>query len=466
MNWQEFEDNLKNRVDGHETPLDTDALWEKVRPRKRRRFVFFWWFFGGICLLGGIGWAVLKHRPSMAAEKGIASQEMLHSTDMASVQQAENASTQAVANIKHPNLPDAVKAEPAHSNVSNSNVAYPGNAEKTGGQNAQKGKNMPGNNNRITPLHPVQPPTNPNNPVVQLVSLLEDTSFVQQDFLHSENDLPGSISTNSAAKQSFLLPDISPEPVSQQDTQVLELLYLDEFSLLPAPVYAVPKRRMQAGAYAGISIWNTLHNGPGGSGIPRPNENLLESVQAGFFAQFPMDNRFVLRAGVQYLQFNSLFRWQKSSIVANQPETVLNYYVDGRVDTSYLPGALMQVDRKVKHYNKLIYINLPVDIQYRIPLGQGAVTPFAGVQPGISIYRKGTIRGLNGLPDAAPFQTIYRRSFALSIRAGVGFERLWRKRVFFIEPTGTFDVIPRTAQGRAVVEQFWQVGINVGMRLR
>ena len=39
MNWQEFEENLKNRVDGHETPLDTDALWDKVRPRKRRRLL-------------------------------------------------------------------------------------------------------------------------------------------------------------------------------------------------------------------------------------------------------------------------------------------------------------------------------------------------------------------------------------------------------------------------------------------
>jgi hypothetical protein len=428
--------------------------------------VFFWWFFGGICLLGGIGWAVLKNRPSMAAEKGIATHEMLHSTDVESVQQAENGSTQAVANMKHPNLPDAVNAEPAHPNVSNSNVGYPRNAEKTDVQNAQKGKSMPGNNNTIQPLHPVQPLTTQNAPSVPPVPLRKDTTFAQQDFSNSENGVSSSIPTNSAAKYSFLLLEVLPDPVAQQDTQVLELPYLDEFSLLPAPVYAVPKRRMQAGAYAGISMWNSLHNGPGGSGIPRPNESLLESVQAGVFGQFPMDNRFVLRAGVQYLQFNSLFRWQKSSIVANQPETVLNYYVDGRVDTSYLPGALMQVDRKVKHYNKLIYINLPIDIQYRIPLGQGAITPFAGVQPGISIYRKGTILGLNGLPDAAPFQTIYRRSFALSIRAGMGFELPWRKRIFFIEPTGTFDVIPRTAQGRAVVEQFWQLGLNVGMRLR
>ena len=466
MNWQEFEDNLKNRVDGHETPLDTDALWDKVKPRKRRRIAFFWWLLGGACLLGGIGWAVLKNRTSMAPEKGTASQEVLHSTDIKSVQQAKDGSTQAAANMKHPNLPDAVKAEPAHSNVSNSNVAYPGNAEKTGVQNARKGKSMPGNNNTIQQLHPVQPPANPNNPVIQPAPPGKDTTFAQRDFLNSGNTLSTTVPTNPEAEHAFLPLDILPGLVAQQDTRPLELPRFDVFTPLPLVADTVPERRFQAGVYAGISLWNILHNGPGGSGIPRPQEHLLESVQAGVFGQFPMGRRFVFRAGVQYLQFNSRFRWDTTSIVANRDETVLNYYADGRVDTSYLPGALFQSDRKVQYYNKLIYINLPVDLQYRIPLRRIAITPFVGVQPGIAVYQKGLTLGTSGLPFAIPFRNIYRRSFALSIRAGIGFERMWRKRVFFIEPSGTFDVIPRTAQGRATVEQFWQAGINVGMRLR
>ncbi len=58
MSNRPFEEQLRERLDQHPTPLDLDALWNEVEPRlpqKRKRITPFWiWSILGLALLGSL----------------------------------------------------------------------------------------------------------------------------------------------------------------------------------------------------------------------------------------------------------------------------------------------------------------------------------------------------------------------------------------------------------------------------
>lgn len=59
MSDPQFDDHLRNTLSGHQTPLDTEALWDRLSPLltedKKRRRGFLWWWVGGAALVLALG---------------------------------------------------------------------------------------------------------------------------------------------------------------------------------------------------------------------------------------------------------------------------------------------------------------------------------------------------------------------------------------------------------------------------
>jgi hypothetical protein len=112
MNWQDWENEHKKMVDGHETPVDTDALWAKLEQRKRRRrpFWMLWWPMGCLALLLSVAalgwwWAVSSSQAPTRWIKNTAQTDThVSPTQKGTETSTSSAATSALSTATHPSL--------------------------------------------------------------------------------------------------------------------------------------------------------------------------------------------------------------------------------------------------------------------------------------------------------------------------------------------------------------------------
>ncbi len=454
MNWQEFEDNLKGYVGEQETPVDTDALWANIQRKKRRRLLLFWWFFGGVCLLGGIGWFA-RTSSSKATESNTGAPEIeivdaTHTPETART--GEKSAAPAPADSKsetnvaaRPGVPSTT-VPPNSRHSRNTNTTSP-SAERPGKIRSAK-------------LEEVQPVPENSIPVTkEIVSSSENIS--QETLDPKQPDAAGYLLPNRLSAYPFRV--IPPFVHSM----VERALNLTVFPDKPAPFVSAikpAKPSFRIGIQTGVAYWGKMQEPASDPVLPRTGERLLEAFNLGVHYQKTVGKRWAFRAGIQYQRYSSVFNWQTSWVTADGDQQVLNYYVDGRIDTSYLPGALIESIRVVRHHNRNNALAIPVDVQFRIPSRRFVLVPFIGLQPSFLQTAKGAILDGQDRPDYGLYKNVYDRSFGLGLRAGLSLELPLRKQYsLLIEPAGGIDLIPRTSKNASGSERFWQFGMNVGI---
>ena len=473
MNWQEFEDRLACEADAHPMPVDTDALWAKIREKRRRRWLPFFWLLGAGLLIGGgllvrayIAWQTPAHSGKTPAET--------HKT-------TTNASRQ-----------------PAASDGKSGSSEY---APAVGQINLES-KSFP---NAHPALHTASPKAGPSlYPSLATVSnppqdtVLPSTQARQTVKVNSERQLkrPGSIDGRGTSQTTL---DTLPAPVqknmdSSQSVQAqpsaAALAFRFSLSGSPQPValpflvhpflplipplpehptpLAIPPAApavkkanpLYVGLQTGLATWRLRTDS-----LPthRQGEKTLAALQIGLQAQLPLGQHWSLRTGVQYTQYQSVFRWTKTWTVSDSamPVPILNYYVNGDIDTTYGAGVYYYA-REVQHYNRLQSIAVPLDLHYRLALGTWSLKPFAGVQLQVWQRADGVILK-DEAPDNQAYRAIYRPVLNLGLHFGLSLEApLGPKTRVFVEPAGLMDVIRRTGD-EYPAERFQQWGVHVGV---
>ena len=437
MNWQEFEEQLKKQAEGHETPVDTEALWSRVQTRKRRRFVlFFWWLLGAAGLMGGAYWIAARSQQPSAL-----------STSQEEIQQI------ARTNVNAPDSSSVSINETAPVSNPTLNVPKTTSPKTAGAIRTSQHKNTP--SLAGTSPKTVIPKDLPSH-------LITDAAPSSPQPLNPSTSQPFSTPPPPGNEAIPLLPTY----IRLLQSPAADEFVLPESFISPyAPLFAVPaKSGYQVGIQSGISYWNVLHPSGPDAVFPRANERLLEAFHAGAFFQKQMGRRLIIRAGLQYQRYNAVFRWQESSILANQPRQVLNYHGDGHVDTTYIPsGTLVEKTRTVRQYNYVSSWMLPVDFKWRIPARRTTLMPFLGVQAGFQ-SQSGALLNANGQPDFSRYKSIYKTLFNLGLRTGISTEwRINERNHLLIEPWGSVDLRSRTGRFNPAYEQFWQAGVSVGV---
>lgn len=452
MNWQEFEDGLKDRVGDHQTPLDTEALWDQVQPRKRRRRALFWWWFGGIGLLGSLAGIWMREKSQSESSQPGHLRLQVETTRTQQKAPGESVYQQSVDPGKYQNTPHSAVGEVA-AKWKKTERKNPDNQNTFGMQRPDGEASMNDGDTRPVPV---------GNAVDSSVFTHQDTSMLALEPVPEISI----IQPDHPAINPFFTPlSVLPEFVFSTNPAYPAL------PGFPAPgpplqsLYPDEKTTSQWGIYAGFAYWNKFEGFMEGPIPLRAKEHLREAFNLGVFYQKPIGRSWALRAGIQYQRFNSVFKWQKSWTTPDQEQQVLNYYSDGSIDTSYLPGALIETTRTVRHYNRITAINLPIDIKYNLPAGKGSLQAFIGVQPWFLQRAKGVVLRASDEPDYARFGPKYNRNFGLSVRAGMSMQwPLTKHFSFMLEPVGTFDLTRRTANGSP--ERFLHAGMNVGIVYR
>ncbi len=481
MNWQEFEDRLKTESQTHQTPVDTDALWDSIREKKRRRLPVFWWLTGlGVLLIAG--WLAmsyfsgnnsshLKETVTFIQPDTIANIENLsaNKTSHANSNYSSNTNAFKKSTSKFQNQsnqlstkPEVFSANVSAINSNNINKFSLKNSTKKLFANKQlfraKGNAIPFN---VTETVKTGIATTTSKEIAA-----KDTTNYNQDstvesgsntlFFTNNSSISEVISTNLILPSLPILPaNFLPLILPLPDNPLSPLL-------LPTAEIKLNKNqnRVYIGLQAGYFAWK-IHQDTGAT--LRTGEKLIASTQIGLQVQLPIGQSWSLRTGVQYTQFSSVFRWtRKWEDTRDIP--VPNYYVNGNIDSTFTT-ALYRYERNVQHYNRLQSISIPLDIQYRIALKHWNLRPSAGAH--LQVWQKADGVILEGNePNTQTYADIYKRAFNLGLRLGIALEIPVGERTrLTLEPIGILDITRRT-QDIYPAERFQQWGINLGVLRR
>ena len=458
MNWQTFENNMRESAETHETPVDHEILWQKIRQKKKRRRGILIWWLSGTVTLGTIALILLSRSTNTLENPDVQPAQIVQLEQPSLTNRNENPDikvdgTTTVNNI--PNVQQQVaKRHPAPAIPNNTLATNKTWSAKTVAVKVDAPTPVIGSKEVIT--------------IVQPDSHDENTSSFQNSLQSIEQQglvtgiKPEHIAALSAippADQEWLFPFIN--PLSSQVKPAPE-----QFHGAGKDYEQRKKHRhaVFAGIEAGYAVWNIYRSRSDRNLLRRIGERELEAVSLGLHGSFRVAGHFSIRTGVQYSRVTSVFDWQQSWEAEARP-LIIHTFIDGRVDSLYygIP-TLHQFDRTVKNYNHIHTLNIPLDMQYTFHAGKWTIAPFAGIQPGFSFGANGVIEGPDGKPVKDEFRKIYRNVLTISGRGGVYCALSLREKLqITIAPTAVFDLTGRVKSSAFPQEKFRQVGVNVGL---
>lgn len=458
MNWQAFENNMRESAADHEIPVDHEMLWQKIsQKKKRRRGILIWWLSGTVTL-SAITLLLLFRSTSPSENPDIQSAQTVQLEQPSLITRNENPDMEVSAATTPNEIPNGQQPVAKFQTA----PAIPNNALAT---------NKTWSAQIVTVKVDAPVPVIASKEVIAGVrpgSQYENTSSLQNDLQSVEKQAfatgttPVTVTTLPAippADQMWLFPEMYPLTIQEGYAPA---------SMPDAGNIAEPRKKQRhtfyAGIEAGYAVWNIDRSQSQADSSSRMGERQLESASLGLHGSFRVAGHFSIRAGVQYQRFTSVFNWQQSWEAEAKP--LITYtYIDGRVDSFYYwQPSLHHFERIVKNYNHIHTLSIPLDIQYAFSAGRWTVAPFAGIQPGFSFAAKGVIDDTDNKPVKNVFSEIYRNTFTISGRGGVYCTyQLNEKLKLTMAPTAIIDLTGRVKNRDFAQEKFRQFGLNVGL---
>lgn len=489
MNWQEFEDSLMDMSQAHETPVDTDALWARLHPKKRRRFLpWFWWAIGaaGLLIAAGVYW------------------QFRSLTDSETTLNAPQEVKQGFA--------PAVPATDATASVKNETTSHtqtntvPRDAPENSSKNVQKNTKNTGFKYTSTAQIAINPNTNLQNTPAQK-PLFETTTARPWNTTSGANN--NTTSTQSKGMNglsqtgSSIAPIVVPVPASgiaspqsntqQQTAATPVFVHKNNMAFLPVDLLAVqgkqpvpqwPVFRMEANTTAPITqkapgkpVWigaavdyqqwhiQEQRDTSYYEGLPRTFERNTESISASLLAQIPVTRRFTLTAGLGYQQqnftFSRVIQWDSTYYVPVSNQYSPDYTA---FDSSHLYLTQSTFTRRIVHHNRIQSWSIPLSVSYAFPLGRVQLAPYCGVQLNLFQRATGRIMGYENQPIDLTATGIYNRPWSVSVMGGLAAETALSPRTKVSLRVGvTQDLTNRTTNNQPHTERFLQYGVGIGV---
>lgn len=459
MNWQEFEEHMKAGIPSHESEVNTEQLWNAIQEKKRRRRPLWWWFAGAGLLLAVLcWWNPFTHSLQQPNADQYPTKNIPETAGSVASTSALNQAATANATAAQPHLlpgaatPSAASNLPQNQTLTSDNHAdhnsttaqlLPSHATQHRLQSQQfttKNTPIPATTQEAAILSPAQNPA--ENPLVNKTSDNAPTTI-----------LPG-YPVLAPALPVPLVP-VSIMPIGQRPP----LPVFSRFSTPPPPVVA-PKSIMM-GVEAASGGWNIRQRGDTAL-LRHLGETRLEFVDIGVHFRLPVHPRWTLTTGLGYARYNSVFRWTKqwsvNSILA--PAT----YVNGTRD-SVPVFSRINYERKVKHYNRISALRIPVEAHYTLAWKNYTIAPFVGVNIDLLQHASGKMEDFNGEPTNN-LKEEYTRQAVIGTRMGItGSIPIQDGWQCTISPFFATDFSPRSTNGQERFSQ-WGIGVGVWKNLR
>lgn len=489
MNWQEFEDSLMDMSQAHETPVDTDALWARLHPKKRRRFLpWFWWAIGaaGLLIAAGVYWQF----------RSLTDSETTQNAPLEVKQMLEPAvpSTDATASVKNETTSHTQTNTVPRDAPENGSKIVQKNTKNTGLKNTSAPQITTTPTNHLQHI-PAQKPlfeTTIARPLNTAIVAINNTTSTQSKGVNGLSQTGSSIAPMVAPVPDSGVAD--PQSNTPQQTDATPVfVHKNNIALLPVDLLAVqgkqpmpqwPVFRIEANTTASITqkapgkpVWigaavdyqqwhiQEQRDTSYYEGLPRTFERNTESISASLLAQIPVTRRFTVTAGLGYQQQNFTFsrvtQWDSTyyTPVSNQYSPDYTAF-----DSSQLYFTRATFTRRIVHHNRIQSWSIPLSVSYAFPLGRVQLAPYCGVQLNLFQRATGRIMGYENQPTDLNATGIYNRPWSVSVMGGLAAETALSPRTKVSLRVGvTQDLTNRTTSSHPSSERFLQYGVGIGV---
>jgi hypothetical protein len=466
MNWQEFENSMSQGMQGHESPVDTDALWQGIQQKRRRRkpFLLWWWGCAGLLGLGTLGlvaylWLSPNAKPNIAATSSSAPMQ-------------PTGATMVIDNRAQPPSADPLAAQAAEHNITNTMPETFENTHLTH-------KKTTSYSQKTSAHHPTR-------------ALRQELSTQKAKTTNQSTSDPIAVTTLPTTALADLAPaSAGAGPANQTKMEekangihailgfLPTLLNGIEAKELPAQLpnhtpapYELPTKKANArrpllvGAQAQVGIWRrfevvSTEFDPTPIAEPHRNERLLEARQYRLAVAIPIAKRAYFTTGLGHARYNSVLQWNRTWVGDSTPVQVPSLYANGtQSQDTILVRTLMS--RTVQHYNHVSSWQIPVEFRY--DFGKKIlISPYIGLHAQFRQRAQGRLLNDDDLPDNGQNQpAIYRRSWVLG--GQLGFDATMPLGKQFQVGLGSFISLDASDRTRVTgSERFGQWGVRVGI---
>ncbi|MCC6461044.1 MAG: hypothetical protein IT260_11275 [Saprospiraceae bacterium] len=446
MKWSELEQDMQRRADAHELPVDTDALWNRIREKRRRRGLF-WWLASAVLLTGLL---VLlfgrsgKNFPTAGEQTPLPAAARQAPEPLGATPKAQPRET-----LLAPSLPD------------------------------------------LPPNTPASPPAVlhlPKAPALRpqaAVRAAESHSAPSAEWDFGKQPAERAPLSPAASVPHPESPALSVEPAGEWghaalgalQAPVLSLLHSSRFPLpVPLPLRPVnrspvggegpppdlktQKNRPALGLQAGYFCWQARQAPADTLSWHKP----LETVSGGLFVHVPLGRQWAVQAGISYARSTRLLFWE-SRWKDVQPKAVPQYFANGMVDTSYVPVAV-ELRRQVRQYHHWTQVSIPLRLHYQFAAGKGQLAPHLGLQAS-RLWAVGMVMDTSQHLNAGLFAARYPQKYMVQALAGLDWTLpLSTHWSIALGIQAQADLKPRNSPLLPEQERFWQYGLQLGLLRR
>ncbi len=493
-------------MQGHQSPVDTDALWQGIQKQRRRRRPFLFWWWGcagllGLAMAGLLAYLWLSntqntaHSDSAASNPTSLNQHSNNSTPAATFNNKTNNNTPTAAPT---NTPTPANTFGARSNTTPESTAalQPTNTITTPNTNK---------NNRNNGQQSNQTATTNNIAALQRTTLAtpnaQTTASPSVSVQNQDNQMTApqdATPKNTALSVPVTAPIDATPPIAPP--VVLAAMSVDTILTkaipsvqAPAPIDSTAKNtipvdpkkpapdstlsidikpkvwRFSIGLLAQVGIWQRFEvaESPNDTGTSVPkydyhlNERTLEAQSYRLVMSIPLAQRCYLTTGVGYARHTSVLRWQQSWVNSATPVQVPSLYTNGTEDSVEI-FVRTYSQRTVRHYNSVTNWQVPVELRY--DFGKKIqLSPYLGITANLRQRAKGRVLVDGGQPDNGTYLPVaYRRQLGWSGQLGLDASlALGNRARLGIGSYFAFDATNRIqANG---TERFGQWGIRMGI---
>lgn len=459
MNWSEFENDMKGRVNEQQTPIDTDALWDKLQQKRRKPLLLWWWLSAaGLSVAGLLCWWSIRGTQGVHA----VGHEKSPATEVVQDAQAQSVNAQRLPNASANGLQEAAQVSPKAEAASKPFATTKNTSDAVNNPASAAASKKTGSRLRVQNMVAVQGSQGANIPQVSPAKTIENAAKAPNLTTSSEQQI-SQVEEPLHKVTGWLDFATIPSRFVGVAMPAIEIPVPKTILLAPSPAntQTVNTKTSATAAQFGLQLGYDRWQSTGPLPTHQANSHGLETFSLGLQWSKPVAKNWSVQTGLAYARTTRLLSMERSWDI-QQKKATTNYYADGStaIDSFFVT---VERTRKIKHYNRWQQIGIPVSLQYRLAMGKGALLPQLGLQASW-LRAKGIGITKANEPDAKLFENQYQQHFLLQAHAGFDWVfALGKCCSVSVGPRFQFDLTPRSSYKLSHPERFWQGGVQVGV---
>ncbi len=414
MKWQLFENKIKEKLSGHRTGVDVDALWNTIEPdvdainaqnRNKRRGLVWFLFFGLLLLGSSVGFYFLNNTENEKLIKNriekIADGNLLN----------DNKEVTSPNTDRNENNEKSILALKILEKDDTGGVLYEYNEKPK--QQLFNGINKPNNetinqNRTEIILNSVAGKNtllnNPNGKLISESIIIENIQNVDLEKTQAPMvRTPELIQKLKTAPLSFLIYE---KEITAYFTKPISLVETKPIIENPADLVLPEEKRhrtsknavrFSVGLNAGISYADRSLGEADSVGneylkIRETTEKSLETVHFGLQFNARHKSGFEITSGIQYTRITELFEIENETVNTDSIPGIKYYGVNPNNDTIPVFGMVPHtttIQKHKKYYNRYTMFDIPVLVGYHHENGNWSLGAQAGIFANISLKASG-----------------------------------------------------------------------------